>query len=93
MHIQKNLSKKTKNWFSVGNESDCRSRGRKFNPGPVQSDHEIISTILLASAGPSTDSRRIVVSDKRKYVPEVLSNRLVKLAQETVCLGELTIST
>ena len=31
---------------------------------------------------PSADSRRVVVSYKRKYVQEVLVNRLVKLAQE-----------
>ena len=34
--------------------SDCRSRGREFDPGPVplEIDHEIISTvILLPSAG------------------------------------------
>ena len=41
--------------------------------------HEIISRAILI---PSTDSRRIVVSNKRKYVHEVLANRLVKLAQE-----------
>ena len=31
---------------------------------------------------PSADSRRVVVSYKRKYVHEVLVNHLVKLAQE-----------
>ena len=31
---------------------------------------------------PSTDSRRVVVSFKRKYVHEVLVNRLGKLTQE-----------
>ena len=31
---------------------------------------------------PSADSRRVVVSYKRKYVHKVLVNRLVKLAQE-----------
>ena len=42
-------------------------------------DHEIISmTILL----PSADSRRVVVSYKRKYVHKVLINRLFRLAQE-----------
>ena len=45
----------------------------------VEIDHEIISTaILLLSA----DSRRVVVNYKRKYMHEVLVNRLVKLAQE-----------
>ena len=32
-------------------ESDCRSRGREFDPGPVPyfrgDDHEIISTVIL----------------------------------------------
>ena len=42
-------------------------------------DHEIISTAILL---PSTDSRRAVVSYKRKYVQEVLVNCLVKLALE-----------
>ena len=37
----------------------------------VQSDHEIISTTILL---PSADSRRVVVSKKRKYVREVLVN-------------------
>ena len=45
----------------------------------VEIDHEIISTAILL---PSADSRRVVVSYKRKYVHEVLVNRLVKLAQE-----------
>ena len=45
----------------------------------VEIDHEIISMAILL---PSADSRRIVVSYKRKYVHEVLVNRLVKLAQE-----------
>ena len=38
--------------------------------------HEIISTAILL---PSADSRRVVVSYKRKHVQEVLVNRLVKL--------------
>ena len=42
-------------------------------------DHEIISTAFLL---PSPDSRRVVVSYKRKYVQDVLVNCLVKLAQE-----------
>ena len=62
--------------------SDCRSRGREFDPGPVpyfRGDHEIIS---MASLLPSADSRRAVVVYKQKYVPEVLFNCFVKLAQE-----------
>ena len=45
----------------------------------VEFDHEVISTVILF---PSADSRRVVVSYKRKYVHEVLVNCLVKLAQE-----------
>ena len=37
--------------------SDCRSRGRKFDPGPVpylmEIDHEMISTVILL---PSAES-------------------------------------
>ena len=45
-------------------------------------DHEIFSTAILL---PSADSGRVVVSYKRKYVHEVLVNRLVKLVQEKRC--------
>ena len=54
----------------------------------LEIDHKIISTAILL---PSADSRRVVVSYKRKYVHEVLVNCLVKLAVEKVWLGELTI--
>ena len=55
----------------------------------VEIDHEIISTVILL---PSADhSRRVVVSYKRKYVHELLVNRLFKPAQEKVWLGELTV--
>ena len=37
-------------------------------------DHKIISTTILL---PSTDSKRVVVSYKRKFVHEVLVNCLV----------------
>ena len=43
----------------------------------VEIDHKIISTAIFL---PSTDSRRVVVSYKRKYAHEVLVNCLVKLA-------------
>ena len=56
----------------------------------VEIDLEIISTAILL---PSADSRRDVVSYKRKYVHKVLANGLVKLAQEKVWLGELTVPT
>ena len=45
----------------------------------VEFDHEIISTAILL---PSADSRRVVVSYKRKRVHEELVKRLFKLAQE-----------
>ena len=50
----------------------------------VEIDHEIISTVILL---PSADS----FNYKRKYVHELLVNRLFKPAQEKVWLGELTI--
>ena len=56
----------------------------------VEMDHEIISRAILL---PFPDSRRVVVSYKRKYVHEVLVNRLVKLAQGKNLVGELTIPT
>ena len=56
----------------------------------VEIDNEIISTVILL---PSSDSRRVVISYKRKNVHKVLVNCLVKLAQEKVWLGELTILT
>ena len=49
--------------------------------------------ILLPSAFFQYDSRRVVVSYKRKHVHEVLVNRLFKLAQEKVWLGEQTVQT
>ena len=55
----------------------------------VEIDHEMISTVILLL--PLIHSRRVVVSYKRKYVHELLVNRLFKPAQEKVWLGELTI--
>ena len=55
----------------------------------VEIDHEIISTVILLL--PLIYSRRVVVSYKRKYVHELLVNRLFKPAQEKVWLGELTV--
>ena len=82
---------------AVSNMSDCRylsvhrSSGGEFDPSPVpEIDHEIISTVILL---PSADSRRVVVSYKRKYVHQVLVNCLVKLAKEKMLLGELTVPT
>ena len=57
----------------------------------VEIIHEIISKVILFLL--LNDSRRVVVSYKRKYVHKVLVNRLFKLAQEKVWLGELTVLT
>ena len=55
----------------------------------VEIDHEIISMVILL---PSADSfKKGVVSYKRKYVHELLVNRLFKPAQEKVWLGEVTV--
>ena len=55
----------------------------------VEIDHEMISTVILLL--PLIHLRRVVVSYKRKYVHELLVNRLFKPAQEKVWLGELTV--
>ena len=55
----------------------------------LEIDHEMISTSF--SSLPLIHSRRVVVSYKRKYVHELLVNRLFKPAQEKVWLGELTV--
>ena len=55
----------------------------------VEIDHEMISTVILLLR--LIHSRRVVVSYKRKYVHELLVNRLFKPAQEKVWLGELTV--
>ena len=55
----------------------------------VEIGHEMISTVILLL--PLIHSRRVVVSYKRKYVHELLVNRLFKPAQEKVWLGELTV--
>ena len=47
--------------------------------------------IRSSSSLPLNNSRRVVVSYKRKYVHEVLVNCLSKLAQKKVWLGELAI--
>ena len=63
-------------------ESLILARSQTF----VEIDHEIISTAILL---PSADSRR--VSYKRKYMHEVMVNRLVMLPRK-MWLGELTIA-
>ena len=71
--------------------SDCRSRViNKFDPSPdshtfLEIDHEIISKANLLPEGLSVTSESMCI----KYC----LNCLVKLAQEKVRLGELTIQT
>ena len=54
----------------------------------MEIDHEIISKSFSSLS--LNHSRRVFVRYKRKYVHEVRVTRLFKLAQEKVCLGELT---
>ena len=58
-----------------GVASSIPARSHSF----LEIDHEIIPMAILL---PFADSRRVVVSHKRKYVHEVLVNYLVNLAQE-----------
>ena len=55
----------------------------------VEIDHKLF--LRSFSSLPLIYSRRVVVSYKRKYVHELLVNRLFKPAQEKVWLGELTV--
>ena len=55
----------------------------------VEIDHEIISMVILLLSAESF--KKSSVSYKRKYVQKVLVNCLLKLAQEKVWLGELTV--
>ena len=55
----------------------------------VEIDHEMISTVILLHFADSF--KEGFVSYKRKYVHELLVNRLFKPAQEKVWLGELTV--
>ena len=68
-----------------GVASSISARSHTF----MEIDHEIISTVILLL--PLIYSRRVVVSYKRKYVHELLVNRLFKPAQEKVRLVELTV--
>ena len=70
----------------LGVESLISVRSHTF----VEIDHEIISSVILLLL---IHSRRVVVSYKRKYVHKLLVNRLFKLAQEKVWLGELPVQT
>ena len=59
------------------------------HPGVLALSH-IFMENFYGHSPPSTDSKRVVVSYKRKYVQEVLVNHFAKLAHEKVWLGELT---
>ena len=78
---------------AVGNMSGKRDASLTADPGVasliparshtfVEIDHEIISMAILLLY---LDSRRAVVSYKRKYVHEILVNCLFKLAQKKKC--------
>ena len=69
-----------------GVPSSIPARSHSF----VEIDHKIISTAFLLL---SSNSRRLVVGYKGKYVHIVLVNCLVELAQEKVWLGEVTVPT
>ena len=62
-----------------GVASSIPARSHSF----VEIDHEISLPLI--------HSRRVVVSNKRKYVHKLLVNGLFKPAQEKVWLGELTV--
>ena len=67
---------------------DCRSRGPEFDTGPVPYFRGDWSWNDFYGHSPPfrwfIHSRRVVVSYKRKYVHELLVNRLFKPAQEKV---------
>ena len=74
----------------------CRATGRDIGVASlvqaqsytfVEINHDIFSTVILLSL---IQEGLLSVTMK---VHKVLVNRLVKLAQEKVCLGELTVST
>ena len=70
---------------TAGVASSILARSHTF----VEIVHEIISKVILLL--PRNHLRRVVVSYKRNNAHEVLVNCLFKLAQEKVCLGELTV--
>ena len=73
-------------WLQIQG-SRVRSRS-----GPILSWRLIMKWFLQSfSSLPLIHSRRVIVSYKRKYVHELLVNRLFKPAQEKVWLGELTV--
>ena len=75
--------------------SGNRSRGREFGSSPVDTfveiDRELISTIILLPSAESVKKGCFQLQAKVLYVHKVLVNCLLKLAQEKVWLGELTV--
>ena len=68
-----------------GSRDSSPTRSRTF----VEIDHEIIFMVILL---PSAESfKKGFCQLQAKYVHEVLVNCLLKLAQENVWLGELTV--
>ena len=67
----------------MGQAATCLTADRCLtaHPGVLALSHTFIENFNSHSP-PSTDSRRVVVSYKQKYVQEVLVNSLAKLAQE-----------
>ena len=57
----------------------------------VEIDYEMISTVILLPSADSFKKGCCQLRYKRKYVHELLVNRLFKPAQEKVWLGELTV--
>ena len=83
-----------------------RCTGKSFTSstqlGPVAQSVTCLATDARLTVDPGVasedpdempHSRRIVVSNKRKYVHEALVNCLFKLVQEKVLVGELTVLT
>ena len=61
-------------------------------PWPILLWRLIMKQLLLSSSFlPLNHSKRFIVSYKRKYLHNLLVNRLFKLTQEQVWLGELTV--
>ena len=77
--------------------SGCKSRGREFDRGPVpyfrKGGHEMISTVIFLPSADSFNKFFFSTCNKRKYVHELMVNRLFKPAQEKVWLHvcELTV--
>ena len=74
---------------AVSSESDCRSRGHKFDHRLVPYFHGDWLWNNFYGHAPSTNSRRAVVSYKQNYVHEVLVNCFNLLSQ--ACPGKTVV--